>query len=113
MGNSSCNPVFDEIALLSRDALNIDRDNRILLLAKLIELLQDQDWDTEDESLADFAGDEAVVEAFRRNGIVIRCGDEGAGNSYCERERGAPGHKDGLHEDESGRKWPVTQRAET
>jgi hypothetical protein len=68
MGWSSANAIFDTMALKTQE-LGIPEPQRIEILATLVELLQDQDWDTEDESLADGLGDAAVVEAFRRRGI--------------------------------------------
>ena len=80
------------------------------VLSVLIHELQMGDWDTECESLGEFQEYPAIVEAFRRNGEILRCHEEFEADgefTECERERGALGHQDGEHEDYLGRKIPV------
>jgi len=71
MGWNNGNPIFDHMALKLKE-LGLDEKTRTEILATLVELLQDQDWDTGDESLADGLDDPAVVEAFRRHGIEVQ-----------------------------------------
>jgi hypothetical protein len=109
MGWASANPIFDETARKMQE-LGVAPEVKTEVLTVLIHELQMRDWDTEGESLGDFAGDEAIVEAFRRNKIIIECEDKNEADglvSWCERERGDRGHQDGQHEDCDGRKWPV------
>lgn len=118
MGWASANPIFDETARKLIEVTgwpamsDLDRATIITeVLSVLIREMQDEDWDTEGESLEEFKDNEAVVEAFRRNDIIIECGEHlavpGEGDFWCERERGTPGHKDGMHEDRKQRKWPA------
>lgn len=109
MGWASGDEVFEPVA---RKLLDTCDDQVVIteVLAVLINGLQEHGWDTEGESLGEFQDDEAVVEAFRRCGIVIKCDAEvtaGGASYWCERERGERGHADGQHEDGDA-KWPVT-----
>lgn len=111
MGWASGDEVFDPVARRMQQ-LALPADAKTEVLSVLIEALQDRGWDTEGESLGEFVGDEAIVEAFRRNGIIIRCGQQAlvAGEAaWCSRERGDRGHEDGQHEDEWHRKWPAAK----
>jgi hypothetical protein len=103
MGRSDVNPVFDEVARKMSE-LGVADDIRTEVLSVLISQLQEYDWDTEDESLAEFEDDPAVVEAFRRNDIVIRCG----GDADCHLERG---HGGNVHRDYFGTETPVDSAA--
>lgn len=74
MGFSRGNEVFDPVATIVLGYV----DNQTIpafvaknILERLIEKLQEVDWDTEDESLHEFLDEPIVVEAFRRNEIYI------------------------------------------
>ena len=107
MGWASGDEVFDPVALKMQE-LGLSDEAKTEVLAVLIDALQERGWDTEGESLGEFADDEAIVEAFRRNGVIVKCGCPEGQADWCERERGARGHEDGQHEHYTGRKWPVT-----
>lgn len=68
MGWNSGNEVFDPVAEMVRFT-GIPDDAKRLILGTLIRVLQDLDWDTEDESLERFRDDPGIVEAFRRAGV--------------------------------------------
>lgn len=68
MGWSSGNEIFDPIAA---GTTTIDHPTRLKLLTNLIDLLQEQDWDTEDESLDQFRHDLTVAAAFYLNGVGV------------------------------------------
>lgn len=102
MGWSSANDIFDPVA----DALirhGASDELKLEVLTILISTLQDGDWDTEQESLSEYEDDPVIVEAFRRNGIVVHCTHEGGPNGdwWCELER----CHDSDHEDYLGRTW--------
>jgi hypothetical protein len=108
MGWASGNYIFDPVARKARE-LGLADGQVTGLLAELIAQMQQADWDTEGESLDEFEDDPAIVAAFRQNGIIQECGErdgEGAATQWCERERGAIGHADGLHGDDEVT-WPV------
>ena len=46
--------------------------------------------------------DPAVVEAFRKHGVFLDCGDNDGTDDWCELERGHAGD----HGDDSGKRWP-------
>lgn len=75
MGWNSANPIFDCVAdkLIS---LAVSDEIKTEVLSTLIGELQSGDWDTEDESLWDYRHDPAIVEAFRRNDVVLSSEDE-------------------------------------
>lgn len=57
----------------------------------LIKSLHAGDWDTDGESLGQYQGDPAIVQAFRENGVVVECHDEADINGlayWCSNERG-------------------------
>lgn len=83
MGWNSGNEVFDPVARKARE-LGLPDEQVTALLSTLIGALQDRDWDTEDESLEEFEDDAAIVEAFRQNGIYVRCNEEDADGMPCE-----------------------------
>lgn len=68
MGWNSANLIFDPVAeiLLKSTAQPQEITN---ILVCLIKELQAGDWDTENESLEDFAHEPSVVEAFRICGV--------------------------------------------
>ena len=100
MGWSSAGCIFGPVAKALIE-LGAPDEMKIRVLGDLIEALQQGDWDTESESLAEFEGDPAVVEAFRQHGVFLECGDDG-GDEWCELERG----HDGDHADWRNRRWP-------
>jgi hypothetical protein len=103
MGWASASEIFDPVARALVDCGAPD-DTKRKVLGDLIRRLRDNDWDTEDESLAEFADDPAIVAAFRDNDVILRCGDECGPDVYepCEEERG----HDSDHKDDLGRTWP-------
>jgi len=102
VGWNSANDIFDPVA----DALieaNVSDEIKTRILSILNSTLQDGDWHTEGESLGEYQDDPAIVQAFRQNGIVVHCSDEGGPNGdwWCEEERNhTTDHKDFL-----GRTW--------
>jgi dUTP pyrophosphatase len=68
MGWNSANEIFDPVA---RAVLNshVSKDDAVNILTTLIRNLQSEDWDTEDESLEEFAAWPEVVEAFKLCGV--------------------------------------------
>jgi hypothetical protein len=103
MGWAGGDEVFDPVARkliehgasddLKRDVCNV-----------LIAALQNRGWDTEGESLSEFEDDEAIVDAFRKHGIVRQCFAEGDVQDVpvqCEKER----DHNGAHCDYNGREW--------
>ena len=103
MGWASGGDIFDPVADKLID-LGVEDQIKTQVLSTLIECLRNRDWDTEEESLGSYDDDPAIVEAFRRNGIVLRCAEEGGpdGDWWCEKVR----HHASDHEDYLGRKWP-------
>jgi hypothetical protein len=95
MGWASAGAIFDPVAQAMID-LNAPREMKLRVLGALIGALQDGDWDTEDESLEQFAGDPAIVEAFRQHGIILYCGAEYGRGEWCELELRHPGDHDWL-----------------
>lgn len=63
MGWSSANDIFDPVARALTEAGVSDQTKR-KVLGDLINGLQDNDWDTEDESLEKFLNDPAIIAAF-------------------------------------------------
>ena len=107
MGWSGGDEVFDPVAsaLINSRATDTVKTE---VLSELIAALQNRGWDTEEESLGDFQDDPAIVEAFRRNGVIIACQAENEDvhvTQWCALERGHGGE---FHEDTGGRRWPVT-----
>lgn len=72
MGWASAGEIFDPIATALIEEGASDTLKR-KILGKLIDVLQDGDWDTEDESLREFANDPVIVAEFvkRRVGQEI------------------------------------------
>lgn len=71
MGWNSAGDIFDPVAQALLDS-NVDYYSTVHILTVLIRGLQDGDWDTEDESLEQFAQWPAVVEAFEKCGVPYR-----------------------------------------
>lgn len=105
MGWSSAGQIFDPVARALIEAGASD-DLKRKTLSALIGQLQEGDWDTEDASLDEFADDPAIVQAFRDNGVILRCDNEDgpADADVCELE---VGHWED-HKDYDGRTWPKT-----
>ncbi|MGW5123256.1 hypothetical protein ACWEQ7_04175 [Streptomyces sp. NPDC004069] len=70
MGWNSANQIFDPVARALIEA-NASDDTKRDVLGKLIGQLQDNDWDTEDESLEDFLDDPAIVQAFAARDVHL------------------------------------------
>ncbi|WP_030236930.1 hypothetical protein [Streptomyces sp. NRRL S-350] len=71
MGWSSAGPkLFDPIARLLVDT-GAEPKRTEDVLAQVIGVLREEDWDTEYDSLAHFADHPAVVRAFARNGVTL------------------------------------------
>jgi hypothetical protein len=70
MGWNSANRIFDPVAhaLIKAGA---NDDTKRTVLRDLIKELQEGDWDTEDESLEDFLGDPAIVQAFADRNVHL------------------------------------------
>lgn len=105
MGWASAGQIFDPVAKALVE-LNAPDDMKVRVLGDLIGALQAGDWDTEDESLEQFADDPAIVQAFREHDVVLICGEQGQVQgvwTFCEQERGA--EHGSAHHDESGREW--------
>lgn len=99
MGWSGGNCIFDEVAdaLIEQGASPTLKQN---VLARLIGVLLDGDWDDEHESLARYRADPAIVAAFRTHGVVEPCGEPvpGAPAGGCRLEIGHDGAEhEGLH----------------
>jgi len=63
MGWASAGSIFDPIAqALIDERASVELKRKVLV--KLIEVLRDGDWDTEDKSLSQFRHDPAIVSAF-------------------------------------------------
>lgn len=106
MGWASAGSIFDPIAQALIDH-GVDDELKLLVCDTLIGVLQEGDWDTEGESLDQFAGDPVIVEAFRRHDIILTCWNEDRSDGHwheCTLERLHPGdHSDGM------RNWPRTE----
>jgi hypothetical protein len=84
--------VFDDFAAGLRDVELAD-EVRERVLALLIGVLQDNDWDTEFGSLCQFRDDPVVVRAFATRGVAFVAGgtDGGSGLAWpWPPERGRP-----------------------
>jgi hypothetical protein len=70
MGWSSANQIFNPVARALIDAETSYSTKRVVL-GGLIRQLQDNDWDTEDESLEDFLDDPATIAAFAERDVHL------------------------------------------
>lgn len=77
MGWASAGGIFDAVA---SELLRVTENEYIVepVLVALIKQLQDDDWDTEDESLGLFRDSPAVVAAFDRCGVFLERNEEDA-----------------------------------
>lgn len=109
MGWASAGAIFDPIAQALIDH-GANDELKLLVCDTLIGVLQEGDWDTEGESLDQFADDPVIVEAFRRHDITLLCLAETTDDDgwfECQEERGHDGnHRDGDHA------WPQTEGTE-
>lgn len=80
MGWSSANEIFNPVAqsLIDTGATPEMKRN---VLGRLINQLQDGDWDTEDESLDAFRDDPAIVQAFADHDVHLEEDDDGLTDS--------------------------------
>lgn len=104
MGWASANRIFDPAA---EKVLKTDLSDEVKteILSVLIAALQEGDWDTETESLERFRDSPPAAEAFRRNGVIVICGEvAGEENWWCELEEGHGGD----HDDHQGNLWPAS-----
>lgn len=75
MGWNSAGDIFDPVCTLIVKGVEgkaIAEDEATKVLTALIAKLQDGDWDTEDESLAEFAEHPFVVAAFAAQGVEVQ-----------------------------------------
>lgn len=68
MGWASGGRIFDSVAQGLIDA-NASAEIKRQVLGDLIDALQEEDWDTEDESLEAFKDDLVIVELFAEHGV--------------------------------------------
>ena len=68
MGWNSGNEIFDPVAQTLID-LEVTDAVKSKVLYVLMDALQENDWDTEDESLERFKNDPAIVQIFHQHGI--------------------------------------------
>jgi hypothetical protein len=76
----------------------------------LIGVFRSEDWDTPHDSLNRYAGDSAIVQAFREHGVFVAdcCDIQPDGWRECELED----EHAGDHDDERGHTWPRTESAD-
>lgn len=70
MGWNSANQIFDPVAQALVDH-HVPDDVVTTVCTALIRELQNNDWDTEDESLEQFADHPAIVAAFAAQGVTF------------------------------------------
>ena len=70
MGWASAGGIFGPVCEALQQSFLVP-EARQKVLEILIEALQDNDWDTEDESLDEFADDPVVVRAFQKQGVYL------------------------------------------
>lgn len=70
MGWNSAGGIFDPVCEALQKSFLVP-EARQKILVTLIRVLQENDWDTEDESLGDFADDPVVVAAFRECEVYL------------------------------------------
>jgi hypothetical protein len=101
MGWASGSEVFDPVAKALIDG-GADDTLKTNVCSVLINQLRERGWDTEEESLGLFEEDDAIVRAFRQNGITLKCHEEHDTETWvCEEDRG---HCD-SHRDYAGNTW--------
>lgn len=110
MGWNTANEIFDPVAQAMIDE-QCSYSDKVRVLGVLIASLRELDWDTEDESLDAFRDDEAIVEAFRQQGVYTECSStylEESARLYqswavCGLEEGHVSD----HLGRNGRTWPL------
>jgi hypothetical protein len=75
MGWASGGAIFDRVAN-ALIAANASDDIKRTCLGPLIDALQEGDWDTEHESLEEFADDPVIVEVFAEHGVTLGGDDD-------------------------------------
>ena len=106
MGWASAGGIFVPVANKLVE-LGVFDDIRREVCSVLIATLQEGDWDTESESLGEFADDPAIVQAFRENGVyLINCEAEHPDVKWCWCR--LEGGHESDHDDERGHTWPRT-----
>lgn len=100
---SAGHTIFDPMARSLIEAGASDEVKRDTL-GPLIDKLRGEDWDTEGESLEEFADDPVIVALFRERGITTECGDGGGHEQATECTR-LLGHE-GDHVDDQDNSWP-------
>lgn len=75
MGWGSAYKIFNNVAD-GLVAANAPDDVKRTTLSKLIADLQNEDWDTELDSLQDYLSDPAIVDAFAEHGITWESDDD-------------------------------------
>lgn len=103
MGWASAGEIFDPIAhgLIEAGA---SEDIKRRVLGPLIVKLQNDDWDTESESLEEFRDDPVIVAIFREHGVTADCEDQSGPEQAGECTRSL-GHQ-GDHVDDQDYSWP-------
>jgi hypothetical protein len=103
MGWASAGGYFNVVAdaLIEGDASD---DLKTKVCGVLIGVFRSEDWDTEYDSLEQYAGDPAIVQAFREHGVFVECfADEPGSWRACGLER-----NHGGDHDLRGHTWPRT-----
>lgn len=70
MGWASAGSIFDPVVQALID-LNATETTKRGVLGPMIEMLQQEDWDTEHESLEQFKDDPVIVDLFRQHGVGL------------------------------------------
>ncbi|TKK84595.1 hypothetical protein FDA94_28615 [Herbidospora galbida] len=106
MGWNTGGQIFDIVAQALDDAFATE-ETVVAVLTPLVAYLQDEDWDTEDESLAAFRHNPAIVKVLVAAGVDIPCGDDNQGTKHvgitCDRKLGHQGDHMNIDTDDS---WP-------
>jgi hypothetical protein len=92
VGWASASEIFDPVARALID-LGADAPTKRKVLGTLLRKLRDEDWDTADESLAEFHDDPVIVQIFYEQGV---------GNSAGNWPEGVIGH------DKRTNEWTLT-----
>jgi hypothetical protein len=109
MGWASAGGIFVPVAR-KLIKLDVSDHTRREVCSTLIATLQEGDWDTESESLAEFADDPAIVQAFRDHGVYLVVCDAERRDTRWRWCRLEDGHE-ADHDDGCGHTWPRTDGA--
>lgn len=107
MGWGSAGGYFDAVdALIEGEASDAVKTK---VCSTLIGVFRSEDWDTYDYSLQKYAGDPAIVQAFREHEIYVAyCrAEQPGGRRECELEALHAGD----HDDGRGWTWPQAENA--